>query len=335
MTHTHPQPAGRVAVSGSIATDYLMTFPGRFADQLIADQLDKVSLSFLAEDLEIRRGGAAANISFGLGVLGLSPILIGAVGPDFGEYELWLKEHGVDTSCVLVSETRQTARFMCTTDLAMNQIASFYAGAMAEAGRIGLADVFARTGVPRLVVVSPNEPEAMTLHTAQSRELGIPFAADPSQQLARLDREQVRRLVAGAAYLFTNEYEAELLAEHSGWTHGQVLEQVGEWVITVAEKGARVERAGADDLEVNAVPVSEVVDPTGAGDAFRAGFLAARGWGLTSQRAAQLGCAMASAAVESSGCQEYGAGPRELLGRIRTGYGDDVAAGFAPLLIRP
>src|SRR3954449_5638544 len=194
----------RVLVTGSIATDHLMSFPGRFADQLLPDQLDKVSLSFLVDDLDIRRGGVAANISFGMAVLGLRPVLVGSVGGDFDDYRSWLERHGVDCSFVRVSELRHTARFLCTTDADQNQIASFYPGAMAEAREIELDAL----GPLDLVVVSPNDPAAMLRHTAEARERGIPFAADPSQQLSSLDGEQVRELVTGADVLLSNAYEA-------------------------------------------------------------------------------------------------------------------------------
>src|SRR4051794_13312558 len=167
----------RVLVTGSIATDHLMSFPGRFADQLLPDQLDRISLSFLVEDLDVRRGGAAANIAFGLAVLGLHPVLVGAVGDDFADYRAWLDEHGVDTASVHVSETLHTARFVCTTDRDQCQIGSFYPGAMSEAREIALAPVAERVGGVDLVLVSPNDPVAMARHTEESRTLGIPFAA--------------------------------------------------------------------------------------------------------------------------------------------------------------
>src|SRR5689334_3487928 len=212
----------RIAVTGSIATDQLMVFPGRFADQLVSGQLDRVSLSFLVDDLEIRRG-----------TLGLTPVLVGAVGPDFAEYGAWLERHHVDIRGVHVSETRHTARFFCTTDAAHNQIASFYAGAMAEAAGIDLTRVGELTGPPDLVVLAPDDPDAMVRHTAQCRDAGFAFAADPSQQLARLDRAATRSLVDGATLLFTNEYEHDLLLKTAEWDEAQVLERVGAWVTTL------------------------------------------------------------------------------------------------------
>ena len=198
----------RIAVTGSIATDHLMTFPGKFSDQLIADKLDKVSLSFLVDELAIRRGGVAANIAFGLGVLGLRPLLIGAVGADFDDYRHWLEEHGVSTAGVRESLLRHTARFVCTTDAEGNQIGSFYTGAMAEDAEIKIVPLGADHGGIDLVIIGAGDPAAMVVHSAECRDASLKFAADPSQQLARiLDDEQVRALVDGADYLFGNEYE--------------------------------------------------------------------------------------------------------------------------------
>ncbi|MEU5779260.1 carbohydrate kinase family protein [Streptomyces venezuelae] len=311
----------RIAVTGSIATDHLMVFPGRFAEQLIKEQLERVSLSFLADRLEVRRGGVGANIAFGLGLLELNPVLIGAAGLDFAEYGTWLREHGVDTTAVQVSDTLHTARFVCTTDQDQNQIATFYAGAMAEAARIDLAAVTARTGPPALVLIGADDPEAMLRHTATAHRLGLPVAADPSQQLARLDREQARRLVDGARWLFTNEYEAALLQERTGWSRPQLLDRVGTWITTLGAGGAALTRAGAQRLHVAAVPTDNITDPTGAGDAFRAGFLAATAWQLPHERAAQLGCALATTVLESVGTQEYKLIPAELINRIDQTYG--------------
>ncbi|OIK04276.1 carbohydrate kinase family protein [Streptomyces monashensis] len=308
----------RIAVTGSIATDHLMVFPGRISDQLIPGRLSHVSLSFLVDDLEVRRGGVAANIAYGLGGLGLTPLLIGAVGSDFGEYEVWLKGQGVDTSHVRVSDQRQTARFLCLTDQDTNQIAAFYAGAMTEARDI---DLWHLDPAPDLVLVSPNDPAAMLRHTLECRELAIPFAADPSQQLARLDRDEVRDLVDGARWLFTNEYEAGLLVERAAWSHDEVLRRVGTWVTTLGGQGARIENEGRPALTVPAVADTGVVDPTGAGDAFRAGFLAAVAWGRSQRRAAQLGCAVASSALSHVGSQSYELDPRRLLAVVTATYG--------------
>jgi adenosine kinase len=322
----------RVAVTGSIATDHLMTFPGRFADQLVAGKIEKVSLSFLVDALEIRRGGVAANIAYGMGCLGLRPILVGAVGPDFEDYRSWLDRHGVDTHSVHVSEMHHTARFLCTTDLDQNQIASFYTGAMSEARNIELGPVADRVGGLDLVLVSSNDPDAMLRHTAECRERGVPFAADPSQQLARMDGPDIRALVDGAAYLFTNEYEKALTEQKTGWTDEEVLSRVGVRVTTMGSKGSRVERAGEPAITVPALPVEHALDPTGGGDAFRAGFLSAVAWSLPLERAAQLGNLIAVYVLETVGPQEYELRRGPLLDRFAAGYGDAAAEEVAPHL---
>ena len=320
----------RIAVTGSIATDHLMTFPGRFVEQLMPDKLDKVALSFLVDGLEIRRGGVAANIAFGLGCLGQRPLLVGTVGRDFAEYRSWLEAHGVDTSGVRESTLHHTARYIATTDTDLNQIASFYPGAMGEDSEIDLSDLAGRTD---LVLIGASDPDAMFSFTAQCRELGLAFAADTSWQLARLDGDQVAELVAGAAYLFSNEYEAELIVHKSGWTSDELTAQVGIRVTTLGSAGARVEVAGEPPVEVGALPDAAPREPTGAGDAFRSGFLAAVSWGLSLERAAQLGNMIAVHALETTGTQEYELKPAELAARLSAAYGpqagEDVAAHFS------
>jgi len=316
----------RIAVSGSIATDHLMTFSGSFSKQLIAERLHHVSLSFLVDELEIRRGGAAANICFGLAALGLRPVLVGSVGPDFEEYRQWLDAHGVDTSGVRVSKTLQTARFICTTDSEQAQIATFYAGAMSEARDIDLDTI----GDIDLVVVSPNDPAAMIEHTRYCRDRGQRFAADPSQQLAILEDEPIRELVVGADLLFGNAYEAALLEHKTGWSASDVLEQVGTRVTTRGADGIVIERAGEAAITVPVVPAPAILEPTGVGDAFRAGFFAATSWDLSLERAAQLGALLATWCVESVGPQEYvvdaGRARERLAGAYDESAADEIAA---------
>jgi adenosine kinase len=319
----------RIAVTGSIANDYLMTFPGRFSEQLVGDQLERLSLSFLVDELEIRRGGAGANIAFGLGVLGLEPLLVGAVGLDFGDdYGSWLRRHGVDTSAVRVSETKHTARFLCTTDTAESQIASFYTGAMAEARFIELGPIAERTGGLDLVVVSPNDPEAMLRHTEEALALGVDVVADPSQQLARMEGPEIRMLVDGAAYLVGNDYERALCQTKTGWSDQETLRRVGVRVTTHGAKGATLEQTGEPIVEIGCVAPAEgtTIEPTGAGDAFRAGLLGGLARGLDRQRSVELGCLIATLSLESVGPQEYRVG-REMMGeRLTTAYGPESAA---------
>jgi adenosine kinase len=316
----------RIAVTGSIATDHLMTFPGRFVDQLVAGKLDKLSLSFLADSLEIRRGGVAANIAFGMGGLGIEPLLVGTVGADFADYRAWLEAHGVDTSGVRESALHHTGRFICTTDADQNQIATFYPGAMTEDKDIDLREV---PGPIDLVLVGASDPDAMIGFTRQCREAGIPFAADTSQQLARADGEQVRELLDGAAYLFSNEYEAHLTEQKTEWSAGEVTARVGVRVTTLGQGGARIDRAGEEPVLVGPVPDAEPREPTGAGDGFRAGFLAAVAWGFGLERATQLGNLIAVHVLETVGPQEYELKPGQLADRFGAAYGPEAAEELA------
>jgi adenosine kinase len=321
-----------IAVTGSIATDHLMRFPGRFADQLLAEHLQKVSLSFLVDDLVVHRGGVAGNIAYAIGILGGSPALVGAVGKDFDEYRGWLTAHGVDCSQVLVSDSAYTARFVCTTDEDMAQLASFYPGAMSEARNIKLADLVAAQGEPELVIVGANDPEAMFLHTEECRKLGLPFAADPSQQLARLSGEEIRRLIDGAAYLFTNDYEWDLLLQKSGWSEAEVMSQIELRVTTLGEKGVDIVGRDGSFIHVDVVPENEKVDPTGIGDAFRAGFLTGRGAGLSLERAAQLASLVATLVLEAPGPQEWTWDKATALPRLSAAFGAEAADEIAAAL---
>jgi adenosine kinase len=315
-----------ILVTGSVATDHLMSFPGLFSDSLVVDQLDKIALSFLVEDLEVRRGGCAANIAFGLAALGDRPVLVAAVGEDFADYRSWLERHGVDCDALHYSATRHTARFICTTDKSHAQIASFYAGAMSEARDIELAPVVARVGAPDLVIVGPNDPEAMLRHTQECRTRGYAFAADPSQQLAWSDGQMIRSLIDGATYLMSNEYEAALIEKKTGWMSDEVLARVGTRVVTLGPAGVRVERQGQEPVEVGALPGVTAVEPTGVGDAFRSGFLGATVAGLSLRSAAQVGCVLAAYVVEQIGNQEYTFSHADFLARLEAGYGAPAAA---------
>lgn len=318
----------RIAVAGSVATDHLLSFDGRFADAVLPEQLASLSVSFLASDLQVRRGGTGADIAFGLASLGLRPVLVAAVGHDAGDYLDWLSGHGVDLAGVTTSSTRATARFTCTTDLELCQIATFYPGAMVEAADIDLAAL----GPVDLVVIAPDDPGAMLRHTAHCRASGTAFAADPSQQLAFMPGEQIAELIEGATWLFSNEYEAGLIHSKTGWNADQVLARVGTRITTHGAKGVRVSRQGEPDLEIPAVPAHGELEPTGVGDAFRAGFLAGQAWGLGLERCAQLGALLASCVVETVGPQEYTVDPAALLSRFTTAYGEAAAAELHPHL---
>ncbi|SPM32091.1 Sugar or nucleoside kinase, ribokinase family, partial [Mycobacterium terramassiliense] len=321
-----------IAVTGSIATDNLMRFPGRFSEQLLADHLQKVSLSFLVDDLVIHRGGVAGNIAFAIGVLGGDVALVGAAGDDFADYREWLVAHNVNCDHVLISQTAHTARFTCTTDVDMAQIASFYPGAMSEARNIKLADVVSSVGKPELVIIGANDPDAMVVHTEECRKLGLAFAADPSQQLPRLSGEDIDKLVDGAAYLFTNDYEWELLLSKTGWSEADVQGKVGLRVTTLGAKGVDIVERDGTTTHVGVVPETSQTDPTGVGDAFRAGFLTGRSAGLSLERSAQLGSLVAVLVLESTGTQEWVWDHEVAKSRLAGAYGEDAAAEIAAVL---
>lgn len=321
----HGLDVGRIAVTGSVATDHLMTFPGRFADALIPDKLSALSVSFLVDDLEVRRGGVGANIAFGLGMLGLRPLLVAAVGDDFEDYRSWLGRHGVDTDGIHVSDVHHTARFVCTTDADQNQIASFYPGAMSMAREIELGPVLERAGGVGMVIVGADDPAAMLNHTQECRQRGLPYAADPSQQLSSLSGDEAVALIDGATVLFSNEYESALIEQRTGWTSDEILSRVRMRVTTLGKKGARVERVGQPSIDVSVPREERVADPTGVGDAFRAGFLAGLSWGVDLERAAQVGCLLATYVVETVGTQEYRFDRTGFLARFAVAYGADSA----------
>lgn len=319
----------KIGVAGSIGRDHLMTFPGEFTDSLVEGSLAKVSLSFLVDTLEIRRGGVAGNIAFGMGVLGLNPILIAAVGKDWADYDAWLLRHGVDTSHVQISQILHTATFMVTTDRSLNQIASFFPGAMSEARDIEITPISEATGGLDLLVISPDDPAAMLRHSQAARDLNIPFAADPSQQLARLEGEDIKNLVRGAKYLLLNEYELALTLQKTGWSDQELFDEVEVRVVTLGEHGARIEEHGKPTIKVPCAIERSKVDPTGVGDAFRAGFLAGISWGFSHERSGQLGSLLATYCLETIGTQEYRFDESDFMARFAESYGADAAAEVA------
>ena len=319
----------KIGVAGSVGLDHLMVFSGKFTDSLVAGSLEKLSLSFLVDTLDVRRGGCAANICFGMGVLGLNPVLIAAVGKDWADYEAWLSRHGVDTSHALVSESLYTAHFMVTTDDDLNQIASFFPGAMSEARNIELQPIMDKAGRFDIIVISPDDPAAMLNHSEVCRVLGIAFAADPSQQMARMNGEEIKLLIDGASYLFLNEYELALAIQKTGWSDREILERVKVRIVTLGSKGAKVETADGDFVQVGCPKERSKTDPTGVGDSFRSGFIAGLAWGLTHERCAQLGALVATYVIETMGTQEYRFSKSEFIERFAEAYGQTAAAEIA------
>jgi adenosine kinase len=328
-----PDAPGSLLIAGSIATDHLMTFGGKFEDSLVVEQLHKLSVSFLVDDLEIRRGGVAANMCFGLGRLGLGPVLVGCAGEDFDDYRSWLERHGVDCDHVRISETRHTARFVCTTDTTGAQFASFYPGAMSEARLVELAPIVAKVGAPSYVLIGADDPDGMLRHTEECRQRGYPFIADPSQQLAFGSGELIRNLIDGAAFLFSNEYESHMIEQKTGWSADEVLSRVDIQVTTLGKDGVRVQGKNGVSFERHAARDVTAHEPTGVGDAFRAGFLAALAWGLSLEHAAEVGCVLAAYVVETVGPQDYTFSSEQFLARLDASYGGEAAAAVRPHLI--
>jgi adenosine kinase len=318
-----------VLVAGSIATDHLMHFPGKFSEQLLPEHLQHVSLSFLVDDLVVRRGGVAANICFGMAALGGAPVLLGAVGEDFAEYREWLTARGVNCDHVYVSPDKHTARFVCTTDDDMCQIGSFYAGAMADSANFSIADAWKRTDAD-LAVIAAYDPAAMVAHSTECRENGLRFAADPSQQIARMSGDQLHGLVEGADILLTNTYEKSLLQSKTGHSDDDLLAMVAVRVTTLGSEGVEIVGRDFDRVHVGVAKERHRADPTGVGDAFRAGLLTAREWGLTWERSAQVGSLLATLVLETVGTQEYSVEKGDFTARLAESYGDDSAAEVLP-----
>ncbi|MFZ4812942.1 MAG: carbohydrate kinase family protein [Phototrophicaceae bacterium] len=310
-----------IIVSGSIAYDYLMRFPGRFVDHLIPEQLHQISVSFLVDEMTKHWGGVAANIAFSMAMLGLKPKLFGTAGKDFDDYRHHLTAVGVDCSTVRQNNALFTASFFANTDLQNNQIASFYTGAMADARHYRIADVY--QGLPDLVIISPNDPEAMLQLSDECRERKIRFVADPSQQVPRLNGEELRRCIAGAHLLIVNAYEAEIIYSKTGMTLDSLRQIVHTLIITHGKAGATIYEPGQPPVEVGVFPTDKIIDPTGVGDAFRAGVI--RGivsnWPMT--LSCQVGALCAAYVLEQVGTQNHTYTVEAFVQRFRTVFDDN------------
>ena len=312
-----------IVLTGSIAYDYLMTFPGRFVEHILPDQLEHISLSFLVDEMRRQPGGTAANIAYNLALLGESPRLMGTVGQDFSEYRTDLEALGVDTSLTQEEPDLFTASFFVNTDLEGNQIASFYTGAMARARELSFHTI-ASTPID-LVTISPNDPQAMVKYTRECQELGIPYLYDPSQQIIRLSGQDLRDGLEGAALLVVNEYEFGMLQEKTGMNAGEIYSAPSRaCAVTMGAEGARI---WADDAEyeIPVVPPRQSSDPTGVGDAFRAGMIKGLALDLDWGMIGRLGALCATYTLEYPGPQGHHYSASEFVGRFRE-YFDDLQA---------
>ncbi len=308
-----------ILLTGSVAYDYLMTFPGLFKEQILPERLASISLSFLVDSMSRQRGGVAPNIAYSMALLGERPRVMATVGEDFEEYRAWLESKGVDTALMKVIPGLFTASFFATTDQANAQIASFYPGAMGHAGSQSIGELPSK---PNLVLVSPNEPGAMTKFAAECRELDIPYLYDPSQQVLRLEGSELARDMEGATFLFCNDYEYGLISKKTGWDLAQVLQRVKVVVVTRGKDGATLYTNG-EQRHIPTVPEREIVDPTGVGDAFRGGFLAGYSRGFDWQLCGQIGSLAAVYCLEQRGPQSHHYTPVEFVARFREHFDDE------------
>jgi len=307
-----------ILLTGSVAFDYLMTFPGLFKEQILPERLEKISLSFLVDSMSRQRGGISPNIGYTMALLGERPRVMATVGEDFAEYRQWLESKGVDTSLMQVVPGLFTASFFATTDRSNAQIASFYPGAMGVAAQQSLQDI---EKCPDLVVISPNAPDAMTKFAAECRELHIPYLYDPSQQVLRLEGSELIRDMDGAYFLFVNDYEFELVSKKTGFDLAQMLQHIHVIVVTRGKDGSSV-YADGKEYNIPVVPEVSIVDPTGVGDAFRAGFLAGYAHDWNWQLCGQIGSLAATYCLEQKGTQNHSFTLREFVQRFRKHFDD-------------
>jgi adenosine kinase len=308
-----------IVLTGSVAFDYLMTFPGYFKDHILPDKLDSISLSFLVDSFRKRRGGIAPNIAYTLALLGEQAHIMATVGEDFEEYRRWLESKGVDTSRMIVIPGSVTACFFCNTDLSNNQIASFYPGAMGCSTEITFKHWQGK--IPDLVVISPSDPEAMKQHVTECRELGIAYLYDPSQQIVRLTGEELRTGIEGADALFVNDYEFGLVQKMTGMTAQDMLKFLQFMVVTRGSQGSTI-YSREEEISIPVVPPEHVADPTGVGDAYRGGFLTGYSHGLDLVICGQMGTLAATYCLEREGTQGHSYSPDEFVARFRQHFKD-------------
>jgi len=306
----------KTVVTGSIAFDYLMSFPGRFTEHFLPEHIKRVSLSFLVDSMDKRRGGCAPNIAYTLALLGERPLLMATAGEDFGEYRQWLEAAGIDTSLVRQVAGKFCASFFCSTDRENNQIASFYTGAMADAGQLS----FRTVSDCGLAIISPNDPGAMLQYAEECRTLGIRYIFDPGQQCARMSGVELRDGVTGATIVIVNDYELELLRQKAGFGEDDILTTSQALIVTRGEAGSSViTRDGR--IDVPAVPPDRIVDPTGVGDAYRGGLMKGIVMGLPYQIAARIGTVAATYALEHLGGQSHAYSWQEFQKRYEAHFG--------------
>ncbi len=308
-----------IVVTGSIAYDYIMSFPGRFRDHILPEQLDNLSLSFLVDSMKKQRGGTATNIAYNLALLGERPRVMATAGQDFGEYRAWLDAHGVDTSSIKQYDDEFTSSFFVSTDQDQKQIANFYTGAMARANELSFKQLNAAK--PDLVIISPNDPRAMRAYTIECKELGIPYIYDPSQQIVRLSDEDLNLGIDGSHMLIVNDYEFEMLRSRLHINEHNVLQRTQTLIITRGEKGSSIITKDSQ-IDIPAFTTDKVLDPTGVGDAYRAGLIRGMSLGLAWEMCGRIGALAATFALEHVGPQSHSYTHAEFIQRFRSRFDD-------------
>ncbi len=308
----------KIVITGSIAFDYLMSFPGKFTEHFLPEHLQRVSLSFLVDTMDKRRGGCAPNIAYTLALLGERPLLMATAGEDFGEYRQWLEAAGVDTSHVKQIAGKFCASFFCSTDAANNQIASFYTGAMADAGQLSFRSIRDCS----LAIVSPNDPGAMVQYAEECRTLGIPYIFDPGQQCARMSGDELREGLTGAHIVICNDYELELIRQKTGLGEPEILAVSNLLVVTRGEHGSSVIDKQLRRVDIPAIPPHRIADPTGVGDAYRGGFMKGLAAGVSYETCGRLGSVAAAYALEHLGGSSHAYSFDEFRQRYASHFGE-------------
>lgn len=309
----------RIYVSGSLAYDRIMDFPDRFSNHILPDKIHMLNVCFVVNGVEEKFGGTAGNIAYSLALLGENPMVLGSAGKDFANYEAWMRKNGLTLDGIRRIDDEFTAGAYITTDKADNQITGFNPGAMKhpclkplDKSNIGGS----------LLIVSPGNVQDMNDYPASCRELNIPYIYDPGQQITVLSGEQLTNAITGAKFLITNDYELELIMKATELTLDDILTRAEYVITTLGEHGARVHQAGAKDMDIPAAKVNDTVDPTGAGDSFRAGLIK----GLTEKRSLDVACRMgavtAAYCVECYGTQEHAFTNDEFWARYKENFGE-------------
>jgi adenosine kinase len=309
----------RIVVTGSLAYDYIMNFPGHFKDHILPDKVHMLTVSFLVESMRRMRGGVAGNIAYTLALLGERPLVVASAGGDFGEYREWMEQQGIDAGGIAEIEEDFTASCFINTDESNNQIVAFYPGAMGEAKNLSLLDL--GLGEEDLVVISPTDPEAMSRYADECRQLGVRFLFDPGKQTPRLDGEHILTGLEGASVLIGNDYEFAMMARKTGRSEEELISSVPLAVVTRGGEGSTIYAEDGGEVEIPIAPISKLTDPTGAGDAYIGGFVFGLARGFSLEVAGRVAALAGAYAIEHQGCQEHHYTPEEFVERYEGAFG--------------